>query len=62
MNPMDVIRSMSSDAADVMGARDNGAIAAGQYADIIVVGGDPFRHIIVLRDPTLVIRHGRRHK
>ncbi len=62
MNPLDVIRSMTSDAADVMGARDNGSVAAGKYADIIAVGGDPLRHIDVLRDPKLVIRHGRRYK
>ena len=31
--------------------RDVGSIAAGQYADIIAVGGDPLRHIDVLRDP-----------
>jgi imidazolonepropionase-like amidohydrolase len=62
MNPMDVIRSMTSDAAEVMGARDNGAVAAGKYADIIAVGGDPLRHINVLRDPKLVLKHGRRYK
>lgn len=62
IHPMDVIRSMTSDAADVMGARDNGSIAAGKYADLIAVGGDPLRHIDVLRNPKLVIRHGRRYK
>jgi imidazolonepropionase-like amidohydrolase len=63
MNPMDVIRSMTLDAAAVMDAdRDNGSIAAGKYADIIAVGGDPLRHIDVLRDPKLVIKHGRRYK
>ena len=59
---MDVIRSMTSDAAGVMGARDNGSIAAGKYADLIAVGGDPLRHIDVLRDPKLVVKHGRRYK
>jgi imidazolonepropionase-like amidohydrolase len=63
LNPMDVIRSMTSDAAAVMGADgDYGSISAGKYADIIAVGGDPLRHIDVLRDPKLVIRHGRRYK
>jgi imidazolonepropionase-like amidohydrolase len=63
MKPMDVIRSMTSDAAAVMNAdRDNGSIAAGKYADIIAVGGDPLRHIEVLRDPRLVLKHGRRYK
>jgi imidazolonepropionase-like amidohydrolase len=63
LNPMDVIRSMTSDAAAVMGAgSDYGSISAGKYADIIAVGGDPLRHIDVLRDPKVVIKHGRRYK
>ena len=63
MNPMDVVRHMTADAAAVMGAdRNNGSIAAGKYADIIAVGGDPLRHITVLRDPKLVVKHGRRYK
>jgi imidazolonepropionase-like amidohydrolase len=63
MTPLDVIRSMTADAAAVMNAAgDNGSIGAGKYADIIAVGGDPLRHINVLRDPKLVIRHGRRFK
>ena len=63
MDPMNVLRSMTLDAARAMGAeRDSGSIAAGKYADVIAVGGDPLRHIDVLRDPKVVIRHGRRHK
>jgi imidazolonepropionase-like amidohydrolase len=63
INPMEVLRWMTSDAARVMGAdRDAGSIAAGKYADIIAVGGDPLRHINVLREPKLVIKHGRRYK
>ena len=30
--------------------------------DVIAVRGDPLRHINVLRQPTVVIRHGRRFK
>jgi imidazolonepropionase-like amidohydrolase len=63
IDPMIVLRRMTSDAARVMGAdRDSGSIATGKYADVIAVNGDPLRHINVLRDPKLVIRHGRRHK
>ena len=63
MDPMAVLRRMTLDAAKVMGAdRDSGSIAAGKYADVIAVGGDPLRHINVLRDPKLVIKHGRRYK
>jgi imidazolonepropionase-like amidohydrolase len=63
MEPMTVLRRMTLDAARAMGAdRDTGSVAAGKYADIIAVSGDPLRHIDVLRDPKVVIKHGRRHK
>jgi imidazolonepropionase-like amidohydrolase len=63
MDPMTVLQRMTLDAAKVMGAdRDSGSIAVGKYADVIAVGGDPLRHINVLRDPKVVIKHGRRYK
>jgi imidazolonepropionase-like amidohydrolase len=63
LDPMWVLRRMTLDAAVMMAAdRDNGSIVAGKYADVIAVGGDPLRHIDVLRAPALVIRHGRRFK
>lgn len=61
--PMWVLRRMTLDAARVMGVdREVGSVEAGKYADVIAVGGDPLRHIDVLRNPKVVIRHGRRHK
>ena len=61
--PMTVIRGMTLDAARVMGAdRDSGSITEGKFADVIAVRGDPLRHIEVLRDPRIVIRHGRRFR
>ena len=63
MDPMTVIRKMTSDAARAMGAdRDSGTVAEGKYADIIAVRGDPLQHIDVLREPKVVIKHGRRYK
>ncbi len=63
MDPMTVIRAMTLDAARVMGAeRESGSIAEGKLADVIAVRGDPLRHIDVLRDPRIVIKHGRRVK
>jgi imidazolonepropionase-like amidohydrolase len=63
MDPMTVLQRMTLDAAKVMAAdRDSGSIAVGKYADVIAVGGDPLRHINVLRDPKLVIKHGRRYR
>ena len=63
MDPLTVIRAMTLDAARVMGAdRESGSIAEGKFADVIAVRGDPLRHIDVLRDPRIVIKHGRRVK
>lgn len=63
MDPMMVLRHMTLDAAQAMGAdRDSGSIAAGKYADVIAVSRDPLQHINVLRDPKVIIRRGRRHK
>ena len=63
MSPMAVLKAMTLDAARMMGAdRDSGSIAEGKLADVIGVRGDPLRHIDVLREPKIVIRHGRRFK
>src|SRR5688572_22216857 len=63
MDPMTVIRGMTLDAARMMDAdRESGSIAEGKFADVIAVRGDPLRHIDVLRDPRIVIKHGRRFK
>ena len=63
IDPMTVIRRTTSDAARFMGVeRDTGTISAGIFADVIAVRGDPLRHIDVLREPKVVIRHGRRYK
>ena len=63
MDPMMVIRSMTLDAARMMGAdRESGSISQGKFADVIAVRGDPLRNIDVLRDPRIVIKHGRRYK
>jgi imidazolonepropionase-like amidohydrolase len=63
MSPAAVLRSATIDAARVMGVdAEVGTVAAGKQADIIAVGGDPLRHIDVLRDPTVVIKRGRRYR
>jgi imidazolonepropionase-like amidohydrolase len=63
MDPMTVLRKMTLDAARMMGAdRESGSITEGKYADVIAVRGDPLRHIDVLREPKVVIKHGRRFK
>jgi imidazolonepropionase-like amidohydrolase len=61
--PMEVIRRATSGAAKALGAdARSGSIEAGKEADVIVVDGDPLRHMNVLRDPAVVIRRGRRVK
>jgi imidazolonepropionase-like amidohydrolase len=63
MDPMTVIRGMTLDAARMMGAdREAGSVAVGKFADVIAVRGDPLRHIVTLREPRIVIKHGRRFK
>jgi imidazolonepropionase-like amidohydrolase len=63
MSPMTVLRGMTLDAARVMGAdRESGSITEGKFADVIAVRGDPLRHIDVLREPRIVIKHGGRFK
>ena len=61
--PLRALKYATQDAADYMGAgRDAGSIAAGQYADVIAVKGDPLRSMSALREPALVVKHGRRYK
>ena len=63
MSPMTVIQAMTLEAARLMGGdRDSGSIAEGKLADAIAVRGDPLQHIDVLREPRIVIKHGRRYK
>jgi imidazolonepropionase-like amidohydrolase len=63
MDPMTVIRKMTLDAARLMGAdRESGSVSEGKFADVIAVRGDPLRHIDVLREARIVVRHGRRYK
>ncbi len=61
--PMAAISKATLDAAKHVGAdRDSGSVTAGKFADVIAVEGNPLRHIDVLANPVVVIRHGRRYK
>ena len=63
VDPMTAIRKATLDAARHLGAdRDNGSVAAGKFADVIAVPGNPLQHIGVLREPVIVVKHGRRYK
>jgi imidazolonepropionase-like amidohydrolase len=59
MSPMDVIRTATIHAADVMGWQgDVGVIAPGAYADMIAVDGDPTKDISILEDVRYVMQGG----
>jgi imidazolonepropionase-like amidohydrolase len=63
VDPMTAIRAATYLPAEVMGVvRDYGTVEAGKFADLIIVHGDPLRHVNILRDPVAVIKHGRRYK
>jgi imidazolonepropionase-like amidohydrolase len=63
MDPLLVIRRATYSSAVYMGAEhDSGSVSEGKYADIIAVRGDPLRHIDVLRNPEIIIKHGHRYK
>ncbi|MGE0770460.1 MAG: amidohydrolase family protein [Cyclobacteriaceae bacterium] len=62
-DPMYTIRAATYWPAVAMGvASDYGTITPGKYADIIAVRGDVLRHIALLQDVDMVIKHGKRVK
>ncbi len=60
MRPIDVLRSATSSAADLIDTPDRGVLAAGKLADIIAVDGDPTRQISLIEKPTFIMLGGRK--
>jgi len=61
--PMEAIRAATYWPSVYMGVEaEVGTIAAGKYADIIAVRGDVLRHVALLQNVDLVIRHGQRYR
>jgi imidazolonepropionase-like amidohydrolase len=59
MSPLEVIRSATSRAAEMLDmAGQIGVVAPGAYADIIAVNGDPLRDINLLGDVKFVMKDG----
>jgi imidazolonepropionase-like amidohydrolase len=63
MTPMEAIQSATTVAAESLGwVGDTGAIAAGYFADIVAVEGDPLDDITVLEDIAFVMKGGQVYK
>lgn len=59
MSPMDVIVSLTRNAADLLGLEDKvGSLQAGREADVVVVGGNPLEDIGQLANVNMVFRSG----
>ena len=63
IDPMVAIRAATYWPSVAMKVSDQvGTVSEGKYADIIAVRGDVLRHINLLQDVDIVIKHGRRYK
>ena len=63
VDPMDAIRAATFWPAVAMKVeREVGTVTPGKYADIIAVRGDVLRHVDLLQNVDLVMKHGLRYK
>ena len=63
IDPMVAIRAATYWPSVLMKVSDQvGTVTEGKYADIIAVRGDVLRHIALLQNVDIVIKHGRRYK
>lgn len=63
IDPMYAIRAATYWPSKWMGVEQEvGTISEGKYADIIAVKGDVLRHIALLQNVDIVIKHGKRYK
>jgi imidazolonepropionase-like amidohydrolase len=63
MSPMEAIQAATVHAAELMGWPDEvGAIAAGRYADIIAVSGNPLENVRLLENVAFVMKGGKVYK
>jgi len=59
LDPLDVLRAATVNAADLIDSPDRGRIAEGLLADIIAVPGDPVADIAVTQDVRFVMKGGK---
>ena len=63
IDPMYAIRGATYWPSLWMGVEDEvGTVTEGKYADIIAVKGDVLKHISLLQDVDIIIKHGKRYK
>lgn len=63
VDPMQAIRAATYWPAVFQGVEgDYGTVSEGKYADIIAVRGDVLKHVALLQDVDVVVKHGRRVK
>jgi imidazolonepropionase-like amidohydrolase len=59
MQPLDVIRAITTNAAEMLGWQDRiGAIEPGKFADLVAVAGDPIADITELERVRFVMKNG----
>jgi len=63
MTPIQAVRTATTSAAELLGMQnDVGSIAAGKYADLVAVKGDPLADIALLQKVDFVMKGGEVHK
>jgi imidazolonepropionase-like amidohydrolase len=61
MTPLDLLKSATTRAADLLGTSDRGRLATGMLADVAVFNGDPSRNVALLEaKPALVMLGGKK--
>jgi imidazolonepropionase-like amidohydrolase len=61
MRPIDVMRSATANAAELIGKSDRGTLAPGKLADVAVFKGDPSKNIALMENqPSLVMVGGQK--
>ena len=61
LTPAEILRAVTSSAAEAIGLPDRGVLQAGKRADLIVVEGDPIRDLTCLEKIRAVMKAGRWH-